>query len=108
MAAFGTGFRFFPGCDLRAAILAIPDGNAVSPPELPGDTPVADILHPIQIDLGKALGDKTDLPVLYRFNRRGGQRLHLHKPLLGDERFNHGVAAVAGPDRMGQGSSPTR
>ena len=43
--------------DHLAAILAVPDRDAVSPPQLAADAPVTDVFHPVQVDLGETFGD---------------------------------------------------
>ena len=40
-----------------AAVVAVPDRNAVAPPELAADAPVADVLQPVQVDAGPAIRD---------------------------------------------------
>ena len=39
-----------------AAVFAVEYRYAMSPPELTGNTPVADILHPVKVDFGKSVG----------------------------------------------------
>ena len=86
-------------CDNRlAAILAVPRRDAVSPPELAGNAPILDVLHPIEIDLLHALRNKAHTSVADAFDCRLCQRFHLYKPLLRNARLHHGVAAVATAD----------
>ena len=40
-----------------AAGVAVPDRDAVAPPQLAADAPVADVLHPVQVDADPALRD---------------------------------------------------
>ena len=47
-----------------AAVLAVPCGYPVAPPELAGDAPVADVVHPVEVGLGEAVGHELDLAVL--------------------------------------------
>ena len=47
-----------------AAVVAVPGGDLMAPPELAGDAPVVHVLHPVEIGLGKALGHELDAPVL--------------------------------------------
>ena len=84
-----------------AAVLARPGGDAVAPPELAGDAPVVDVLHPVGVDLGEAVGDELDLPVVDHPQGLAGQRLHLHEPLGGDDGLHVGAAAVAGAHIVG-------
>ena len=44
----------------QAGFVAVPDRNAVSPPELTRDAPVADVLHPLRVVLAAALGDEPE------------------------------------------------
>ena len=75
----------------------------MSPPELAADAPVADVLHPVEIDLGEALGDDLDAAVFDRFDGRFGQGLHFDEPLLAGERLDDGLAALAVTDGVGIG-----
>ncbi len=78
LRAFG---RVFPGNDYFVAILAVPDRDAVTPPQLPADTPVLDIIHPVQENLGEAIRHKVDLALAHRFSCHFCQAVHLYEPL---------------------------
>ena len=101
-AAFRTGMHRLLGDHRLPTIGAVVGGNPMAPPQLTGDTPVFDVVHPVKVDLLKPLGDK--LGFAFPHHRVGGssQRRHLHKPLFGDHRLDGGVAAVAGAYLMGQ------
>ena len=60
---------------------------ALSPPELPGDTPVADILHPAEELVLPPLGMKLHIAVTHRLHGLFGQRLHTYEPLARDQRL---------------------
>ena len=75
----------------------------MSPPDLTGNAPVADIFQPVQIDLVKPLRHKLQVAVLDRLDGRLCQLVHLHKPLLLDERLHCGVTAVMGSHVVGMG-----
>ena len=62
-----------------------------------------DILHPVDIGLGKALRHKVDGAVLHHADGLLGQRRHLHEPLGRDQRLHIVVAAVAGANIVGVG-----
>ena len=79
-----------------AAVGAGPGGNLVAPPELAGDAPVVDVLHPVGVGLGEPLGDEPDLPVVDHPEGLLGQGGHLYEPLGGDQGLHVVVAAVAG------------
>ena len=74
----------------------------MTPPELAGDAPVADVLHPRHVILREALRHKANLAVSDALDSRLGQRRHLHKPLLGNHRLDGRVAAVARADLVRQ------
>ena len=65
-----------------AAVVAVPCGNTMTPPELTGYAPVADILKPMEIDLFKALRDKLCLAVFNSVDSRTREGLHADEPLL--------------------------
>ena len=97
-AAVSALLRIGAGDGDLAAVVAVPCGDPVSPPELTGNAPVVDVLHPVHIDLGEAFGDELYPSVLNDVYRRLRQRLHLYKPLGAGERLNDGAAAVAAAD----------
>ena len=68
----------------------------MSPPQLPGDTPVTDIFQPVEIDLVKPFWHKLKIAGFQRFDGRLRQLLHFYKPLLLYHGFYGGPAAVMG------------
>ena len=76
-------------------VRAVPDGDAMAPPQLAADAPVADVFHPVIVDSSKRWGTIWISPAAHRFDGRFGQRLHLHPPLFAEQRLDHGVAALA-------------
>ena len=101
-AALGAGAGSLFGNNGLAAVVAVPSGDLVAPPQLAADAPVAAALHPVDVVLGEALGHELDLALLDALNGRLCQRLHLDEPLFGDHRLNDRVAAVAGAHVVGQ------
>ena len=90
--------------DVHAPVLvAVPHRDAVAPPELARDRPVADVLHPVEVGLAPRARDDLDLAGAHRLDRGLRERLGPHVPLLGDERLHHRPAAVADPDRVAVG-----
>ena len=71
----------------------------MSPPELPRDAPVPEVLHPVQVHLLPARGIELHLPFARDFDRRRGQGRHLHEPLQRQIWFDHRAAAAAVPHR---------
>ena len=79
---------------------AVPGRDAVAPPQLARDAPVADVAHPVEVGLRPALGDELGLALLDRLDGRLGQRLHLHEPL--------GARSAARPRCRSAGSARPR
>ena len=93
-AAVGAVRGVLAGDGLLAAVGAVPDRDAVSPPELARDAPVLDVLQPVVVDLGEALGHDADAPVAHGRQGGVGQRLDAHEPLRGDHRLDDLAAAL--------------
>ena len=95
-AALGADGRHLAVYHDLTAVVAVVSRNPVSPPELTGNTPVADILQPVQISLVKALRHKGQISVFNSLDSRLCHFLHLYEPLLLDHGLNGGAAAVVG------------
>jgi hypothetical protein len=73
----------------------------MSPPELPADTPVMDVVHPVEVDFLVVIRDK-DRPFFFHSpDGRFGERLDLDEPLARDQRLNDGVASLTAADVVG-------
>ncbi len=94
-AALGAGGRIVDADDYLITILAVPHRDAVPPPQLAADAPVPDILQPVEVHLGEALGDYLDAAIGHRVDSRYRQRGYLDEPLLADPRLDGGAAAAA-------------
>ena len=70
------------------------------PPQLPRNAPVADVVHPVQINLLVVLRDNRISP-FSTAQSPVGQRLDLDEPLRRKPRLHHGSAAVAVAERDG-------
>ena len=73
--------------------LAVPDGDAVAPPELTADAPVLDVFQPVQVGLRPAFGVKLD------DTRRDGPLGFVDfrvadEPLFAEARFDRYVGAL--------------
>jgi hypothetical protein len=79
-------------------VLAVPHRDAVAPPELPRDGPVADPLEPALVVVAAPLGDELNRPVAVPLEGGAGERRHTHEPLLGEPGLDHRAAAVAVAD----------
>jgi len=95
-AALRTAIRLLFCNDDLSAAFAVVRRDAMTPPQLTGDTPVFDVFHPVIVGLVHTLRDELDLSVADNVDCRFCQRLHLDEPLFGNHRFNGGSAAVAG------------
>ena len=76
------------------AIIAVVSGNPVSPPELAADAPVADVVGPVEIGLLHPGRDQLDVALFHALYRGFDELVHLHEPLLFDQRLDSGTAAV--------------
>ena len=83
------------GNGLFSAVVAIPTGNTVSPPKLTGNTPVFDVLHPVEIDLLKPFRYKLRLVVLHHLDSGAGEFFHFEIPLFARFGFDRRMATVA-------------
>ena len=77
------------------------------PPKLARDTPIADVLHPIEIVAREALRRELDQTFVDHTERLAGNRLAVvvllidgHEPLQADQRLNDRVAAFAVADAV--------
>ena len=80
--------------------IAVEHRNAVSPPELARDVPVADRLHPVDVDAFPSFREDAHAAVLHRLEGRCRERRHLHEPLVRESRLDDGVAAIAATHRI--------
>ena len=96
----GADLEVFDRC-AGHAVLVVPDRNAVAPPELTADAPVLDVVEPVEVDLGPALGAEVEALAIDGGDGGLGQLLHLHEPLLADQGLDDGLRAVR--DRLAVG-----
>ncbi|MPM74158.1 hypothetical protein SDC9_121143 [bioreactor metagenome] len=101
-AALGADRDVLLGDRHFAAVVTVEGRNAMAPPKLPRNAPVAHVFHPVKIGAGKAGGHELDVARPHRLNGRLGQWLHFDKPLLRRHGLNVGGAAVAGTDVVGE------
>ena len=95
-------FRRCLGNDGLGALrgITIPDGDAVAPPDLTGNAPVPDILHPVHVHFRPLLGVECDLAFFDGFDRGFRERPHFYEPLARKVRLDDRVATVTVPDGM--------
>ena len=98
--ALRTGLRCFESNHHLTTVLTVVGRNTMSPPELTGDTPVLDVLEPVQIGLAVVLRNELELAGLDRLNRRLRHLIHTYEPLRLDHRLDGGTAAIMGTDVM--------
>ena len=94
-AALGTGLRLGLGHG-DVAVRAVPHRQLVAPPELPADAPRPQVVHPVDVHTAPALGRELDLAVADDVRRGLLELVHVHEPLLADERLDGRAATVAG------------
>ena len=99
-AAIGAARGVLFHADGFTAVFAIPHGDAVPPPQLTGNAPIAYVFHPVVVNFRKPFGNETHAVFHYRRNRGFCQRLHFHEPLFRNNRLHDIVAAVAVPHVM--------
>src|SRR5438270_11235878 len=95
----GTGRDILAADGHLAAVVAVPDGDTMPPPELTRDTPVVDVLEPVQVDFVEASRHDLQQIVLDGSDSGSGEWHHLDEPPLGNDRLTHGVTALAVPQR---------
>ena len=70
-SAFRADLRHFFCNDHFAALVTVICRDTMSPPELSGNTPVTDVLQPVQIDLVKTIRYKNSAPFFFRASIAG-------------------------------------
>ena len=70
----------------------------MSPPDLPTDTPVLDVVHPLVVSLLPLRRDNFGIAALNRLNRLFCQRSDSHIPLFAHVRFDNGFTTIAFTD----------
>ena len=66
------------------AFVTVIGGYPVSPPQLPGNTPVADVVCPVKVSLVHTFGYQADISIFHTFHSRFYQLVHFHEPLFLD------------------------
>ena len=81
--------------DIDIASIVVPGGNSMSPPELPANAPVLNVVHPVEVGLRPVFRNKLDAARFDGFDSRLGQWLDFYVPLIRKIRLDDGVAAIA-------------
>ena len=81
-------------------VVAVPDGDLVTPPQLARDAPRPDVLHPVEVDLALPVRVEPDLAALDDVDRGSRQLVHAHEPLQRDQRLDAATRALAVRDRV--------
>src|SRR5690606_29748291 len=107
-ADIGGNAVFFPylvftAAHIDLAVVVVPGGNAVAPPQLAADAPVLEIPHPGEVHVLVLFGHELDAAVLHRFDGGFGELFDAHIPLVGEPGFHHGAGAVAPGHLQGVG-----
>ena len=80
------------------AVGAGPGRDAVPPPQLTGDAPVPDVLHPVKVRLLPLRGRPRDAPLFDGLNAALRKRLRPDEPLFGKAGLHGGPAPLAVAD----------
>ncbi len=88
----------------RLAAGAVPDRDAVAPPQLARDAPVVHVVDPVEVALGHLPRVDRHPAVAHRVAGGPGQRLDLDPPLERQPRLDGGPAARAVPDGVDVGA----
>ncbi len=75
----------------------------MTPPQLPADAPVLDVVHPLEVFLRPALRHEARAAVFNGLDGRRRERRDTHVPLIREPRLEHGVAAVTARHLQGVG-----
>jgi hypothetical protein len=86
-----------------AAGVAVPRGDAMAPPELAGDAPVVDVVHPLHVGLAVLSGVNLMWPCSTAAGCFVGERLNLDEPLHREARLDDDAGALRDGDRHGCG-----
>ena len=84
-----------------ATVIAVPNGDTVTPPNLAGNTPVANIIHPAGVGLGEALGHELGATIVNAIHSSLNQGLHFYEPLSRNKGLYNAAAALAVTNSMG-------
>ncbi|CAM5735024.1 hypothetical protein STENM223S_03475 [Streptomyces tendae] len=97
--------RLLVGADADdLALGAVPDGDAVAPPQLARDAPVVEVVDPVEVPLLHLLRVDLDLAVADGVAGGLGQRADLDPPLHGQPRLDGGLTARAVADAVDVGT----
>ena len=99
-AALRTYLDIVHGGVFPATVLAGEHRDPMTPPQLAGDAPVFDVVHPGEVGLLPTGGMEGDGTGGHGICSRTLELVHRHKPLLREPRLQRGVAAIAVHDRM--------
>src|SRR5262249_31070863 len=80
------------------AVVAVPDGNSMSPPQLAANAPVADVFHPVEVHPNPTLRVQPQAATADRLDCWHGQWRHAYEPLLRQIGLDDRVAALAAPN----------
>ena len=91
---FAAHFRFVAANE-NVTFGVIPRRNAVSPPQLTGNTPVLNVTHPTEVHVLVLFWYELNFARFYGFHRNFRQRRSAHVPLIGQHWLDHHAATVA-------------
>src|SRR5262249_17200826 len=82
---------------------AIGDWDAMTPPQLARDAPVANVLHPVEVDAREPLRDDPNATIAHKLERWIGERLDAQVPLIEQQWLQNGARALTVANTVGVG-----
>ncbi len=80
----------------------VPGRYPLPPPELAGDIPIPDVLHPVPVGIFEFFRNQAHFPGFQdRPEGRLGELFHFQEPLIGEAGFNNGPRPFGGPYFIG-------
>ena len=80
--------------------LAVPDRDAVAPPELTADAPIPDVLEPVQVNFAPTLGVEADMTIAHGGLGFLDARI-AQPPLPREARLDRHISALGETDVVG-------
>ena len=99
-SAFRALLRHFSCNNHLTALITVISRDSVSPPELTRNTPVTDVLQPVQVSLVKTCRNKLKISVVQSLDGSFCHFIHFYKPLWFDHWLYGCTAAIMGTNTV--------
>src|SRR3954452_13403878 len=80
--------------NVEVALIVVPRGNLMAPPELATDAPVLNVVHPLVVRLRPVLGHEANASVFYSSRRRLCERSNADIPLIREPGLQDRATAI--------------